>query len=222
SVGLPVMEQIRNDDELSASSTALEQREQQLRKELETLHILDPENNDQPLESQYDSLTEPEQQRLVEKLTLQNEADIQTFSTFLKLPTVLLLIFNLVFAYNYAVGGFGLRHGLDNAALPFTKYKTHASRPLMATELAVVILQFTLYLLASGRWDRLRGCASLILAVTGAGHAFACDKNGIAEFLWWILPALNLTIVCFAQLNMRRSREEIRVLAARSDHVKNA
>ncbi|PIA19070.1 hypothetical protein COEREDRAFT_79573 [Coemansia reversa NRRL 1564] len=216
------MDLVRNGNESSTSSQALEQREQQLRKELETLHILDPENNSQPLECQYDGLTEAEQKRLIEKLILQNEADIQTFSTFLKLPTVVVLILNLVFAYNYAVGGFDSRNGHGGAVLPFTEYKTHASRPLMATELAVVTLQFTLYLLTSGRWNRLRKCISLILAISGAAHSLTCDRNGVAEFVWWILPALNLTIVCYAQLNMRRSREEIQVLAARSDHLKNA
>ncbi|KAJ2131068.1 hypothetical protein GGH17_003591, partial [Coemansia sp. RSA 788] len=67
---------------------------QQFLNELEALQRLDTTN--ESLESQYDDMTEIEQKRMVEKLIIENEADIRTFSMFLKLPTVCLLMLNLV------------------------------------------------------------------------------------------------------------------------------
>ncbi|KAJ2779024.1 hypothetical protein H4R18_004259 [Coemansia javaensis] len=164
-------------------------------------------------EAQFDGLTEPERQRLLEKLALQTEADIRAFSMFLKLPTVVLLMANLVFAY----GCVSRRHG---ATLPFTSYRVRAGHPIVATELSVVTLQLTLHLLSSGRWDRAAQRAVAVLAASGAGHALACNKGGAAELCWWLLPVANLAVVSYAQLNMRRSRRDVEALAARVRHGK--
>ncbi|KAJ2124444.1 hypothetical protein IW147_001810 [Coemansia sp. RSA 720] len=186
---------------------------QQFLNELEALQRLDTTN--ESLESQYDGMTEIEQKRMVEKLTIENEADIRTFSMFLKLPTVCLLMLNLVFAYNYAVSGFG------GPKLPFTSIRLYADHPMVATEISVVILQFTIYLLSSGRWDWITKGGVTLLLVAGVGCPLASNWNGVVEVVWWMLPALNLAIVSFAQLNMRRSRGDIEKLAARVNHDKN-
>ncbi|KAJ2305104.1 hypothetical protein IWW55_002108 [Coemansia sp. RSA 2706] len=200
----------------STASTA----EQQLRNEIEALRILDPTNNPS-LEAQLDSMTEVEQRRLVEKLTLQNEADIQTFSMFLKLPTVAVLMLNLVFAYNYVVNGLGPPGRFGGPMVPFTSYSVYAEHPIVATEISVITLQFTLHTLSSGRWNRIVQGATALLLAAGIGHAFACAKSGTVELLWWLLPALNLSIASYAQLNMRRSRDDIEKLARRAFHEKN-
>ncbi|KAJ2700148.1 hypothetical protein H4R19_005492, partial [Coemansia spiralis] len=63
---------------------------------------------------------------------------------------------NLVFAYNCVTGG---------ARLPLVNYTLRAEHPLAATELAVITLQFALYLLSSGRWDRaMKGILAVLCA----------------------------------------------------------
>ncbi|KAJ2849040.1 hypothetical protein IWW36_002924 [Coemansia brasiliensis] len=194
----------RTDDENNAANS----KERQLRSELEALSLLSGENNPS-LETQYDSMNEMEQKRLIEKLTLQTQADIQAFSMFLKLPTVAILVLKLVFAYSYVTNG---------SILPFRILTEH---PIMATEISVVILQFTLYLLSSERWNyAIKGCVLLLLTADIA-HILACSCSGIIEVIWWMLPLINLAVVCYAQFNMRRSRDDIEKLASRAYHDKN-
>ncbi|KAI8322288.1 hypothetical protein GQ54DRAFT_317174 [Martensiomyces pterosporus] len=188
---------------------------------LKSLHGLDPSSN-VPLEQQAEILTEEEQMRVLQKLVVENEADIQTFSTFLKLPTVTILMLNLVFAYNYAMGSFNSAYAMKTPKLPFVKYEVLTDNPLVATELSVVILQFGLYLLSSRRWDRFTQWGLAILLAAGTFHAAACRKNGVLEFVWWILPVLNLAVTSYAQLNMRRSKRDIEELAKKTYHVKSA
>ncbi|KAJ1959121.1 hypothetical protein GGI12_004504 [Dipsacomyces acuminosporus] len=188
---------------------------------LDALRLLDPDNN-VPLEKQYEVLTEEEQKRVLQKLVIQNESDIQAFSTFLKLPTVVILMLNLVFAYNYAMGSFRSIYGQHASTLPFVSYEILTDSPIIATEISVVILQFSFYLLSYGRWDRSTQWGMGVLVGLGLLHAVTCRKNGVLEFLWWVLPVLNLLVVSYAQLNMRRSRRDIEELAKRTYHVKSA
>ncbi|KAJ2443008.1 hypothetical protein GGF42_006776 [Coemansia sp. RSA 2424] len=199
----------------SNSAADGERRQQQRREEIEALLSLDPSNN-LSLEQQYDMLTNVEQKRALEKLVIQSEADIQAFSLFLKLPTMALLMLNLVFAYNYAMRGLGSSSRFSGATLPFTSYSIHAEHPIVATELSVVTLQFTIYLLSSRRWDWLARTVLSALLFLGGIHAFTCLKNGVAELLWWLLPAVNLAITSYAQLNMRRSQKSVERLAERT------
>ncbi|KAI7833423.1 hypothetical protein BX661DRAFT_169264 [Kickxella alabastrina] len=183
--------------------------------------MLDPDNN-VPLEEQYDILTEEEQKRLLEKLVVENEADIKTFSTFLKMPTVAILVMNLVFIYNYATGGLGSSAHMNGAKLPVVGVSIYSEHPVVGTELSVVILQFTFYLLSTERWDSIAKAVLGIFMAAGSVHAVTCRKSGIFEFIWWLLPVLNLAIASYAQLNMRRSRQEIEKLAKKTYHVKSA
>ncbi|KAJ2718105.1 hypothetical protein GGI07_005885 [Coemansia sp. Benny D115] len=185
---------------------------------LEELLALDPQSNT-PLEQQYDILTEEEQMRVLQRLVLQNETDIQAFSTFLKMPTAIVLFMNLAFAYSYVTSGMG---AFDEARVPVIGIGIHTEHPVLATELSVVILQFTLYLLSSARWDKWTKGGLGGTLVLGIGHAVTCRKSGIFELLWWMLPVLNLLATCFAQLNMRRSRKDIEELAKKTYHVKSA
>ncbi|KAJ1852984.1 hypothetical protein LPJ57_007584, partial [Coemansia sp. RSA 486] len=88
--------------------------------------------------------------------------------------------------------------------------------------LSVVMLQFALYLLSYERWDRLTKSLLAALLVLGTAHALVCRKSGVFEFGWWMLPVVDLIAVSYAQLNMRRSREEIKDLARSTYHVKSA
>ncbi|KAJ2896123.1 hypothetical protein IWW38_002114 [Coemansia aciculifera] len=185
------------------------------REEIEALLSLDP-TNDLPLEQQYDMLTNVEQKRALEKLVIQSEADIRAFSQFLKLPTVVLMMLNLVFAYSYAMRGVGSSGRFADTTLPFTSYSVHAEHPIVATELSVITLQFTIYLLSSRRWDWFAQAGLGTLLFTGFFHAFTCRRNGMVELLWWILPAMNLAVASYAQLNMRRSQRRIESLAQRT------
>ncbi|KAJ2450816.1 hypothetical protein EV183_004029 [Coemansia sp. RSA 2336] len=195
-------------NQTDAEKKAANSADRQLRSELEALSLLSGENS-QSLEAQYDSMNEMEQRRFIEKLVLQTQADIRTFSLFLKLPTVTILVLKLVFAYSYVT---------DGSVLPFTISTEH---PIMATEISVVMLQFTLYLLSSERWTfTTKGCVLLLLAADIA-HVLTCSCSGIVEAAWWTLPAINLAIVCYAQFNMRRSRDDIEKLASRALHDKN-
>ncbi|KAJ1861643.1 hypothetical protein LPJ78_005216 [Coemansia sp. RSA 989] len=195
-------------NQTDAEKNAANSTDRQLQSELEALSLLSGENS-QSLEAQYGSMDEMERKRLIEKLILQTQADIRTFSLFLKLPTVTILVLKLVFAYSYVTNG---------SILPLTISTDH---PIMATEISVVILQFTLYLLSSERWDyAIKGCVLLLLAA-GIAHVLMCSCSGIVEVVWWTLPMINLTIVCYAQFNMRRSRDDIERLASRAYHEKN-
>ncbi|KAJ1999695.1 hypothetical protein GGI04_003066 [Coemansia thaxteri] len=210
-------------EKCSSEKKACAENEQKLstqRAELEALLLLDPTNNTS-LEQQHDMLTNVEQRRALEKLVIQNEADIQAFSTFLKLPTVFLLMLNLVFAYNYAMSGLGSSSLAAVAKLPFTSYDIYAEHPILATELSVVTLQFTLYLLSSRRWDWLARTGLCVAFILGTLHAFTSRTNGVAELLWWILPVLNLGVASYAQLNMRRSQLRIEELAQKTYKSKN-
>ncbi|KAJ2735936.1 hypothetical protein IW152_001234 [Coemansia sp. BCRC 34962] len=198
----------------SGCSARNEAEQGRQREEIEEILSLDPRNN-LSLEQQYDLLTSVEQKRALEKLVLQSEADIQAFSLFLKLPTMALLMLNLVFAYNYAMRGLGSSSHFTNAALPFTSYAIHAEHPIIATELSIISLQFTIYLLSSRRWDWASKAGLIGLLFFSAMHALICRKNGAAELVWWILPAMNLAVVSYAQLNMRRSQRSIERLAHR-------
>ncbi|KAJ1725305.1 hypothetical protein LPJ53_000532 [Coemansia erecta] len=191
------------------------------RSEIDKLHALDPANN-VPLEEQYDILTEDEQRRVLEKLVVQNEADIRTFSTFLKMPTALILIMNLVFIYTYVTSGFGVANNFGGARVPVADIAIYSEHPIIATELSVITLQFTIYLLSSERWDRVAKAAFGTLLALCTVHALLCRKSGIFEFGWWMMPALNLAAAGYAQLNMRRSRKEIENLAQKTYHVKSA
>ncbi|KAJ2161478.1 hypothetical protein GGF46_001417 [Coemansia sp. RSA 552] len=205
----------------SDAGPASEQRSQ-LRDELETLRILDPANKE-PLDRQFGRLNEAEQRRLLETLVVQTETDIRTFSTFLKMPTAAILMLNLLFAYSYVTGGgSGSLGRFRSPTLPFTNHRVHAGHSILATELSVVTLQFTLYLLASGRWDWLARSGTAVLLVSGAAHAVLCSWRSVWELGWWALPALNLALASYAQLNMRRSRADIEKLAARLQHDKDA
>ncbi|KAJ2767809.1 hypothetical protein IWQ56_003185, partial [Coemansia nantahalensis] len=93
------------------------------------------------MEPQEPSLEQPQH---LERLVLQTEADIQTFSLFLRALTAAILMLYLVFAYNCVTGG---------ATLPFTNYGLRAEHPVAAAELGVLTLQLTLHLLSSGSWD---------------------------------------------------------------------
>ncbi|KAJ2743701.1 hypothetical protein GGI20_003559 [Coemansia sp. BCRC 34301] len=197
-----------------------QRQQQQQREEIESLLSLDPSNN-LSLEQQYDMLTNVEQKRALEKLVIQSEADIQAFSLFLKLPTMVLLVLNLVFAYNYAMRGLGSSSHFAAATLPFTSYSIHAEHPIVASELSVVTLQFTIYLLSSRRWDWPAQTGLGVLLLVGGVHALACRKNGVAELMWWLLPAINLAVASYAQLNMRRSQKNIERLAQRAHKPKD-
>ncbi|KAJ1947513.1 hypothetical protein EC988_005410 [Linderina pennispora] len=166
-------------------------------------------------------LTEEEQLRILQKLIYQTDADIETFSTFLKLPVVVTLMLNLIFVYRYVMGGLaGYGQGLPT--LPFVSYEIRSRNPIMATELGVVILQFVFYMLSSRRWGWIMKSIYWVLAVSGIGHAMLCEKTGFIEFLWWMLPVLNLLVVGYAQFNMRRSLLDIEELAKKTYHVKSA
>ncbi|KAJ1883862.1 hypothetical protein GGI03_004791 [Coemansia sp. RSA 2337] len=203
------------DKTLSSRSAHTKSEQRQQRDEIEELLSLDPSNN-LSLEQQYDVLTNVEQKRALQKLVLQSEADIQAFSLFLKLPTMALLMLNLVFAYNYAMSGLGSSSHFAEATLPFISYAIHAEHPIVATELSVVTLQFTIYLLSSRRWDWVTQTGLSVLLFFSVTHALTCRKNGIAELLWWSLPAMNLAVASYAQLNMRRSQRNIESLAQRT------
>ncbi|KAJ2056851.1 hypothetical protein GGI17_005985 [Coemansia sp. S146] len=206
---------VASDKTLSSQGARIEDEKRQQRDEIEELLSLDPSNN-LSLEQQYDVLTNVEQKRALEKLVLQSEADIQAFSLFLKLPTMALLMLNLVFAYNYAMRGLGSSSHFANATLPFMSYAIHAEHPIVATELSVVTLQFTIYLLSSRRWDWVTQTGLSVLLFFSGIHALTCRKNGVAELLWWSLPGMNLAVTSYAQLNMRRSQRSIEKLAQRT------
>ncbi|KAJ2012539.1 hypothetical protein IWW57_006285 [Coemansia sp. S610] len=206
---------VASDMASSGRSAHSEDEQRQQRKEIEEILSLDPSNN-LSLEQQYDLLTNVEQKRALEKLVLQSEADIQAFSLFLKLPTITLLMLNLVFAYNYAMSGLGSSSHLTDATLPLTSYAILAEHPILATELSIVSLQFTIYLLSSRRWDWAAQTGLVGLLLLSAMHALVCRKNGAIELVWWILPAMNLAVVSYAQLNMRRSQRSIERLAHRA------
>ncbi|KAJ1989674.1 hypothetical protein GGI25_004639 [Coemansia spiralis] len=174
-----------------------------------------------PIEQQYDMLSEAEQTRTLQRMLTENEADIKTFSAFLKLPTVVLLMLNLAFAYNYALSGFGSTSAQRKPMLPFIGYELHTDHPILATEISVLIVQFALYLLSSRRWDMLVQYGIIASFVSCFGHVLLSHNNGLVELLWWMLPVLNLVVVCYAQFNMRRSRHAIESLAERVPHVKN-
>ncbi|KAJ2824680.1 hypothetical protein FBU31_003927 [Coemansia sp. 'formosensis'] len=204
-----------SDKPLTGRNARSEDEQMPQRDEIEELLSLDPSNN-LSLEQQYDVLTTVEQKRALEKLVLQSEADIQAFSLFLKLPTMALLMLNLVFAYNYAMRGLGSSSHFADATLPFTSYVVYAEHPIVATELSVVTLQFTIYLLSSRRWDWVAQTGLGGLLFFDAIHALTCRKNGVVELLWWILPVMNLAIASYAQLNMRRSQKRIERLAQKT------
>ncbi|KAJ1830222.1 hypothetical protein LPJ73_008315, partial [Coemansia sp. RSA 2703] len=103
--------------------------------EIDKLYALDPANN-VPLEEQYDILTEEEQRRVLEKLVVQNEADIRTFSTFLKMPTAVVLILNLVFVYTYVTSGFGVANNFGGPRVPVADIAIYSEHPVIATELS--------------------------------------------------------------------------------------
>ncbi|KAJ2861832.1 hypothetical protein GGH94_004666 [Coemansia aciculifera] len=206
---------VASDKTISSPSARIEDEQRQNRDEIEELLSLDPSNN-LSLEQQYDVLTNVEQKRALEKLVLQSEADIQAFSLFLKLPTMALLMLNLVFAYNYAMRGLGSSGHFANATLPFMSYAIHAEHPIVATELSVVTLQFTIYLLSSRRWDWITQTGLSVLLFFSGIHALTCRNNGVAELLWWSLPGMNLAVASYAQLNMRRSQRSIERLAQRT------
>ncbi|KAJ2700654.1 hypothetical protein FB645_004917 [Coemansia sp. IMI 203386] len=174
------------------------------------------------LVDQYDVLTEEEQQRVLQRLVVQNESDIRMFSTFLKMPTVVILMLNLLFVYNYVTSGFGSVDNFAGPKMPISGVRIYTEHPIVATELSVVMLQFALYLLSYERWDRLTKSLLAALLVLGTAHALVCRKSGVFEFGWWMLPVVDLIAVSYAQLNMRRSREEIKNLARSTYHVKSA
>ncbi|KAJ2233225.1 hypothetical protein H4R99_002213 [Coemansia sp. RSA 1722] len=174
------------------------------------------------LVDQYDVLTEEEQQRVLQRLVVQNESDIRMFSTFLKMPTVVILMLNLLFVYNYVTSGFGSVDNFAGPKMPISGVRIYTEHPIVATELSVVMLQFALYLLSYERWDRLTKSLLAALLVLGTAHALVCRKSGVFEFGWWMLPVVDLIAVSYAQLNMRRSREEIKDLARSTYHVKSA
>ncbi|KAJ2599289.1 hypothetical protein GGF39_002299 [Coemansia sp. RSA 1721] len=185
------------------------------------------------LVDQYDVLTEEEQQRVLQRLVVQNESDIRMlvvqnesdirmFSTFLKMPTVVILMLNLLFVYNYVTSGFGSGDNFAGPKMPISGVRIYTEHPIVATELSVVMLQFALYLLSYERWDRLTKSLLVALLVLGTAHALVCRKSGVFEFGWWMLPVVDLIAVSYAQLNMRRSREEIKNLARSTYHVKSA
>ncbi|KAJ1647581.1 hypothetical protein LPJ64_001039 [Coemansia asiatica] len=174
------------------------------------------------LVDQYDVLTEEEQQRVLQRLVIQNETDIRMFSTFLKMPTVLILMLNLLFVYNYVTSGFGTADNFAGAKMPISGVRIYAEHPIVATELSVVMLQFALYLLSYERWDRWTKIALGALLVLGTLHALVCRKSGFFEFGWWMLPVIDLVAVSYAQLNMRRSRQAIKDVARSTYHVKSA
>ncbi|KAJ2635254.1 hypothetical protein GGF40_003726 [Coemansia sp. RSA 1286] len=174
------------------------------------------------LVDQYDVLTEEEQQRVLQRLVVQNESDIRMFSTFLKMPTVVILMLNLLFVYNYVTSGFGSGDNFAGPKMPISGVRIYTEHPIVATELSVVMLQFALYLLSYERWDRLTKSLLAALLVLGTAHALVCRKSGVFEFGWWMLPVVDLIAVSYAQLNMRRSREEIKDLARSTYHVKSA
>ncbi|KAJ1731761.1 hypothetical protein LPJ61_002372 [Coemansia biformis] len=148
----------------------------------------------------------------LEGLLLQTEADIRVVTRLLKAVTAAVLMLNLAFAYVCVRGGVGAAGGRRGARLPLSSYQLRAEYPLAATELSVVMLQFALYLLSSGRWDRVtRGILAALLAC-GVAHAVVCKKSGDVELCWWLLPVLVLGIVAYVQLNMQRIRRSMEVL----------
>ncbi|KAJ1820473.1 hypothetical protein LPJ56_003431 [Coemansia sp. RSA 2599] len=196
-------------------------RSRSSQKKQETPRASDPSRS-MPLVSEYDVLTEEEQQQVLRRLVIQNEADIRMFSTFLKMPTVVILMLNLLFVYNYVTSGFGTADNFAGAKMPISGVRIYAEHPIVATELSVVMLQFALYLLSYERWDRLTKTSLGVLLALGTAHALTCRKSGVFEFGWWMLPVLDLVAVSYAQLNMRRSREGIRDLARATYHIKSA
>ncbi|KAJ1662406.1 hypothetical protein IW140_005906 [Coemansia sp. RSA 1813] len=192
-----------------------------LDKELEELRALAPDSG-ATIKEQFDILSDAEQNRLLQKMVAENEADIQAFSAFLKLPTVTLLMLNLIFAYNYALSGLGSSRTTSNPMLPFIGYELRSKHPILATEISVVILQFALYLLSSRRWDMLVQYGIFGSFIACFGHVLTCRSNGVIELIWWLLPVLNLVVVCYAQFNMRRSKQAIENLSEHSSHKKDA
>lgn len=182
--------------------------------ELELFRALDKRSR-RKLEQQFDTLTEPEQLRMIQQLEIQTEEDIRAFSLFLRLPTITILISKLLFVYNYFISGLGSTSSIGSPKIPFTSYAIYAEHPILATEISVVTLQFTIYLLSSLRWDTFTHLGMLVCVALGTSQAVTCQRNGQMELLWWMLPVFNILLVRYAQLNMRRSRRALEGLAQR-------